>query len=119
MSCTHHALLQVFDSDDPLGAPRVKGSRCITKYKWRSEAQANGGPVIVGARFGLNPPMVDLNLLQDNLWQCCAAAARVARVVFSRKRLLPHQSALKSVYMPRLSRGPQRFRRCVRIGPLR
>lgn len=47
---TSEVVEQVFDSDDPLGAPRVKGSRCITKYKWRSEAQANGGPVIVATQ---------------------------------------------------------------------
>lgn len=31
--------------------PKVKASRCLSKYKWRSEKEAKGGPIIVGTQI--------------------------------------------------------------------
>jgi hypothetical protein len=52
--------LQVFPSRDEFQPPKVKASRCLTKYKWRTAELAGDGPAIVGAhRVRLSiPPLV-------------------------------------------------------------
>lgn len=47
---TSEVVEQVFPQGDGR-PPRIKASRCLTKYKWRSEEAARGGPVIVGTQI--------------------------------------------------------------------
>lgn len=50
---TSEVFEQIFDNSDAVDAPpRVKSSRCLTKYKWRDEAAARaaGGPTIVATQ---------------------------------------------------------------------
>jgi len=46
---TSEFIEQVFESADDR-APRVKASRCLTKYKWRTTVESQGGPSIVATQ---------------------------------------------------------------------
>jgi len=47
---TSEVVEQVFETANDFGPPKVKGSRCLTKYKWRSEEQAKDKPVIIATQ---------------------------------------------------------------------
>lgn len=47
---TSEVVEQVFPSRDELQPPKVKASRCLTKYKWRTAAMAGDGPAIVATQ---------------------------------------------------------------------